>query len=107
MPEADPGILAAATGVAPGDALTAETPWRAPRARWLRKHPTLVLGAVLLIAVALIALLAPVLSTHDPQDLDPLARLQPPSAEHRFGTDALGRDVYSRALWGARVSLTV
>lgn len=77
------------------------------RLRWPRKHPTLVLGALLLIAVAVIALAAPVLATHDPQDIDPLARLQGPSAEHRFGTDALGRDVYSRAVWGARVSLVV
>ena len=77
------------------------------RWRWLRKHPTLVLGALLLIAMGAIALAAPWLATHDPQDIDPLARLQPPSSEHRFGTDALGRDVYSRALWGARVSLIV
>ncbi|HEX7437926.1 MAG TPA: ABC transporter permease [Caldimonas sp.] len=79
----------------------------AQRGRWLRKHPTLILGALLLIAVALIALGAPWLATLDPQDIDPLARLQPPSAEHRFGTDALGRDVYSRAVWGGRVSLVV
>jgi peptide/nickel transport system permease protein len=75
--------------------------------RWLRKHPTLVLGATLLVVMAIVAIAAPALATHDPQDLDPLARLQPASAEHRFGTDALGRDVYSRALWGARVSLVV
>ena len=77
------------------------------RWRWLRKHPTLILGLVLLVAVTLLALCAPWLATHDPQDIDPLTRLQPPSAEHRFGTDALGRDVYSRALWGGRVSLVV
>ena len=77
------------------------------RGRWLRKHPTLVLGALLLVAMALIAVLAPLLATHDPGDIDPLARLQGASAEHRFGTDALGRDVYSRAVWGARVSLIV
>jgi peptide/nickel transport system permease protein len=79
----------------------------AQRGRWLRKHPTLILGLLLLIAVALIALAAPWVATHDPQDIDPLARLQPPSAEHRFGTDALGRDVFSRAVWGGRVSLVV
>jgi peptide/nickel transport system permease protein len=86
-----------------------------PLSRWreragvrvLRKHPTLVLGAVLLIAMTLIAVFAPQLATHDPSDIDPLARLQGVSAEHRFGTDALGRDVYSRAVWGARVSLIV
>ena len=77
------------------------------RGRWLRKHPTLVLGAALLVAMALIALFAPLLASHDPGDIDPLARLQGVSAEHRFGTDALGRDVYSRAVWGARVSLIV
>jgi peptide/nickel transport system permease protein len=88
-------------------AAEADAAWRPPRLRWLRRHPTLVLGLVLLAAIAAIALAAPWLATHDPQDLDPLARLQPPSAEHRFGTDALGRDVYSRALWGAQVSLSV
>jgi peptide/nickel transport system permease protein len=77
------------------------------RGRWLRKHPTLVLGALLLVVMALIAVFAPLLATHDPGDIDPLARLQGVSAEHRFGTDALGRDVYSRAVWGARVSLIV
>ena len=86
-------------------ALPAVAPSR--RGRWLRKHPTLVLGALLLVAMALIALFAPLLATHDPGDIDPLARLQAASAEHRFGTDALGRDVYSRAVWGARVSLIV
>jgi len=86
-------------------ALPATEPNR--RGRWLRKHPTLVIGAVLLVAMALIAVFAPLLATHDPGDIDPLARLQGASAEHRFGTDALGRDVYSRAVWGARVSLIV
>ncbi|MEP6739183.1 MAG: ABC transporter permease, partial [Caldimonas sp.] len=77
------------------------------RWRWLRKHPTLILGALLLVAVTVLSLGAPWLATHDPQDIDPLARLLPPSAEHRFGTDALGRDVYSRAVWGGQVSLLV
>jgi len=79
----------------------------AGRWRWLRKHPTLIVGSLLLIAVATIALGAPWLATHDVQDIDPLARLQAPSADHRFGTDALGRDVYSRAVLGGRVSLIV
>ncbi|MEO9068459.1 MAG: ABC transporter permease, partial [Caldimonas sp.] len=77
------------------------------RWRWLRKHPTLILGALLLIALALLSLAAPWVATHDPQDIDPLARLLPPSAEHHFGTDALGRDVFSRAVYGGRVSLAV
>jgi peptide/nickel transport system permease protein len=77
------------------------------RWRWLRKNPTLVLGALLLLAMAVLALAAPWLATHDPEDIDPSARLEAPSPEHRFGTDALGRDVYSRALLGGRISLVV
>ena len=77
------------------------------RWRWLRKHPTLIIGALLLIVVAAISLAAPWIATHDPQDLDPLTRMQGASAEHYFGTDALGRDVFSRAVWGGRVSLIV
>ena len=75
--------------------------------RSLRRHPTLYLGCAILILLALAALAAPWLATIDPQDIDPLARMKPPSAEHLFGTDALGRDVYSRTIWGARVSLLV
>ena len=84
-----------------------EAPFVPPRFRWLRKHPTLLAGALLLALITALSLAAPWLASHDPQDLDPLARLQPPSAEHWFGTDALGRDVYSRAVWGGRVSLVV
>jgi peptide/nickel transport system permease protein len=67
----------------------------------------LYLGGVILLALAAIALAAPWLATVDPQDINPLARMKPPSSEHYFGTDALGRDVYSRTIWGARVSLVV
>ncbi|WP_304304986.1 ABC transporter permease [Pseudacidovorax intermedius] len=84
-----------------------DVPFKVPRFRWARKHPTLILGALLLVAMVVLAFAAPWLATYDPQDIDPLARLQAPSGEHWFGTDALGRDVYSRAVWGARVSLLV
>jgi peptide/nickel transport system permease protein len=77
------------------------------RWRWAHKHPTLILGAALLLLVAATALLAPWIATHDPQDIDPLARLQTASSEHWLGTDALGRDLFSRAVWGGRVSLAV
>ncbi|MDB5943169.1 MAG: peptide transporter permease [Ramlibacter sp.] len=77
------------------------------RMRWARKHPTLIIGLLMLVLVAGISLAAPWIATYDPQDLDPVARMQPPSAEHYFGTDALGRDVFSRAVWGGRVSLAV
>ena len=77
------------------------------RTRWLRKHPTLIIGALLLVAVTVLSLAAPWLATHDPQEIDPLARLQGISAEHWLGTDAMGRDVFSRVLWGGQVSLQV
>jgi len=84
-----------------------DPPFVPKRWRWVRKNPTLILGALLLIAVTVITLAAPWIATHDPQDIDPLVRMQTPSAEHYFGTDALGRDVFSRAVWGGRVSLIV
>ena len=77
------------------------------RFRLLRKNPTLILGGVLLLTVLAVSTGAPWIATHDPQDIDALARLQPPSAGHYFGTDALGRDVFSRAVWGGRVSMVV
>ena len=82
-------------------------PFVPPRWRWLRKNPTLIVGLLLLLVVTAITLAAPWIATHDPQDIDPLTRLQPPSAAHYFGTDALGRDVFSRAVWGGRVSMIV
>jgi peptide/nickel transport system permease protein len=84
-----------------------DKPFVPPRLRWLRKHPTLIIGALLLIAIAVLSIAAPWIATIDPQEIDPLARIQPPSAEHWFGTDALGRDVFSRAVWGGRVSMIV
>jgi len=84
-----------------------DVPFVLPRFRWARKHPTLIVGALLLVAVAALSIGAPWIATFDPQDIDPLARMQPPSAEHWFGTDSLGRDVFSRAVWGGRVSMIV
>ncbi|CAN5594763.1 ABC transporter permease [soil metagenome] len=84
-----------------------DVPFVPPRFRFLRKHPTLIAGTLLLVAVAALSIGAPWIATHDPQDMDVLARMQPPSAEHWFGTDALGRDVFSRAVWGGQVSMIV
>jgi peptide/nickel transport system permease protein len=64
-------------------------------------------GAVLLAAIVLMALLAPWLAPHDPVEQDVIARLQPPDADWLLGTDAFGRDVLSRIVWGSRVSLIV
>jgi len=64
-------------------------------------------SALFLIAVLLISLLAPLLSPYDPNFVDPINRKLVPSGSHWFGTDDLGRDVFTRALYGARVSLLV
>lgn len=73
----------------------------------LRRHPTIAIGSGLLLMLALIALLAPWLGTVDPSAISPARRTRFPSTEYWFGTDMLGRDVYSRVLLGARVSLIV
>ena len=79
----------------------------AARLRWLRRHPIILAGIVLLGLMALVAIASPLFATHDPVRLNPIQRLAPPSAEHWFGTDQLGRDVYSRVIYGSRISLIV
>jgi len=74
---------------------------------YFRRHPTMVIGGALLSLMALMAIFAPYLCTVDPQALSPIKRLRWPSAQYWFGTDMLGRDIYSRTIYGARVSLTV
>ena len=66
-----------------------------------------VAGVLLLLLFVLCAVFAPVLAPHDPAQLDLNARLLPPSHAHFFGTDELGRDIFSRTIYGARISLTV
>jgi len=73
--------------------------------RVMRRQPTLVFGVLVLALLGGIALAAPWLTSVDPQDINPLQRMRAPSSEHWFGTDALGRDVYARTVWGARISL--
>ena len=79
--------------------------WR----QWLafKRNPLAVLGLAIVIALLLIAAFAPVIATHDPiaQTLD--KRLLPPSSTYYFGTDSLGRDIFSRIVYGARVTLVI
>jgi peptide/nickel transport system permease protein len=74
---------------------------------FVRRHPAIVIGGVLLGAMVFIAIFAPYLGTVDPTALAPAKRTREPSATYWFGTDMLGRDVYSRVMYGARVSLIV
>jgi peptide/nickel transport system permease protein len=72
-----------------------------------RRHPTVVGGSLILILMLIVTAAAPWLAAYDPLLIDPLARLQPPSSEHVLGTDAIGRDLWSRTIHGGRVSLVV
>ena len=72
-----------------------------------RRHPAIAIGGALVLAMLLVALFAPWLGTVDPTALAPVRRTREPSAAFWFGTDMLGRDIYSRVLYGTRVSLTV
>ena len=74
---------------------------------FLRRHPTIAFGGGLLVLMVLVAVFAPLLAHRDPTALAPALRTRDPSAEYWFGTDMLGRDVYSRVLHGARISLLV
>ena len=73
----------------------------------LRQHPTVGIGGTILLLLICVAIFAPWLGTQDPTAIAPIYRTRPPSAQFWFGTDMLGRDVYSRVLYGTRVSLTV
>ncbi|WP_445936148.1 ABC transporter permease [Pigmentiphaga sp. YJ18] len=74
---------------------------------FVRRHPTMVIGGLLLLLMILVAVFAPWLAARDPASVAPALRKMEPSARFWFGTDILGRDLYSRVLFGARVSLVV
>jgi len=73
----------------------------------LRRDPRAVLGVAVVLLVSAAALAAPLLTSHDPTQIDLAAQLQGPSAQHLMGTDVQGRDVWSRLVHGARISLAV
>jgi peptide/nickel transport system permease protein len=109
------------------EALPAEIAETAPAARKPSKlgvvvrNPSVIIGATIVAFLALVGALAPFLGTIDPSEINPVYRNKKPGAErtirtddgkevvfvHRFGTDTLGRDVYSRVVYGARVSLII
>jgi len=109
------------------EALPAEIAESAPaaprpgRLALVMRNPSVIIGAAIVAFLALVGALAPMLGTIDPSEINPAYRNKKPGAErtirtqdgkevpfvHRFGTDTLGRDVYSRVVYGARVSLVV
>ena len=85
------------------------------------RSPSVLIGAAIIMVIALLSIMAPALGTIDPAEINPAFRNKKPGAErtvreadgtqtkfeHRFGTDSLGRDVYSRVIYGGRVSLII
>jgi peptide/nickel transport system permease protein len=75
--------------------------------RSLRRSRSTLIGGCIVGAVLVIAVLAPVFAPYDPQEIEVPRRLQGPSTVHPFGTDNMGRDILSRVIYGARISLVV
>ena len=73
--------------------------------RSLVKRKIALTGAGVVGLILVMALFSPFIATHDPMGLDPGVRLQGPSAAHWFGTDHFGRDLFSRIVYGARLTL--
>ncbi|MGO4675549.1 ABC transporter permease [Bosea sp. 2YAB26] len=100
--------MTALTGTEAGGTRLFARPSRLQRLlRYLGRHPSVAVGGGLLLAMVAIAVLAPLLWTVDPTQISPARRTRMPSEAYWFGTDMLGRDVYSRVVYGARVSLVV
>ncbi len=76
-------------------------------ARMCRQNKLAAFSALFILIILLLAILAPVVAPYGEAEQDLLNRLQPPTLRHWFGTDELGRDVFTRILYGARVSLTI
>jgi len=87
--------------VTPREGLIAST-WRQ-----LRRDPLGLAGLTIVVVVGVVTLLAPWIAPHDPLEIDVYNRLMPPSAEYWLGTDQLGRDIFSRVLFGGQVALKV
>jgi peptide/nickel transport system permease protein len=82
-------------------------PRRFSLASAIRRNPTIALGGLLLFLLVVMAVFAPLIAMNDPLKIAPVNRLRPPSARWWFGTDQFGRDLFSRTVYGARVSLIV
>lgn len=100
---ATPGANALKNTIAPKPAMS----WRRETFSRLLANPIATIALIILLLLVLGAILAPWLATHDPFKMDFKTRFGGPSAAHWLGTDEAGRDLYSRILWGARISLFV
>jgi peptide/nickel transport system permease protein len=89
------------------DFLKPRAAWYSRLAQVTTRYKGVPVGGLVLLGVIVVALAAPLLTGIEPTALDPRGRLSPPSAQHLFGTDNFGRDVFSRTVWGARLSLEI
>lgn len=108
MPNGTPTSVAAFADANPGEALVVAAGGRARLWQTLKQDPAFRWALLVLVLIVFAAALAPLLSPYDPdRQFDLTTALQPPSAQHWFGTDPVTRDVLSRVLFGARLSLTI
>src|SRR5438067_7500960 len=85
----------------------ARTEQLASAAYFLRRNPRMIIGGLIVLLWVFVALFAPFVAPYDPKAVKVDEALQPPNPQHWFGTDDLGRDMLSRVIWGARISLSV
>ncbi|MBN1316070.1 MAG: ABC transporter permease [Anaerolineales bacterium] len=83
-----------------------QSPWKKAMREFTRNRMALF-GLIIVLVLILVALMAPILAPYDPYEMDIKARFSPPTLQHLFGTDNFGRDIFSRILYGARISLQV
>ncbi len=107
-PEEEAAIASGTIIAAPelGDVFPPQRP-RKGAIGWMLHRKAASFGIALVVSITLVAVFAPYLAKFDPSTISPTTRLRPPSAQHYFGTDMLGRDIFSRIVYGSRVSLAV
>lgn len=86
---------------------TLEKEQRDIRIKAFLKNKLSVIGLVIILILIILAIIAPIITPFDPYEIDVVNRIAAPSSKHWFGTDALGRDVYTRVIYGTRISLVV
>ncbi len=105
--------MSAGTALAAPEAAASLARRSKPKSEWgivwsqLRRNRAATIGAAVIAVEILVAIFAPVVAPYGPFDSDPRAALKPPTAQHWFGTDDNGRDLFSRVLYGTRISLRV
>jgi ABC-type dipeptide/oligopeptide/nickel transport system permease subunit len=90
-------------------AIITQLPRRKPRTlrffRWLWRHPAVSIGGFIVSLIVLMGVFAPLIARHDPYTQDLIDTLLSPGADHWFGTDDYGRDIFARVIYGARISI--